>query len=171
MLLLLLAGGTYYLIEDKPNFTEQDIISDIKDKPTSPLKTNSSNKTNGKNTQKSDATPIKNNSPSAHALDYSITPTSETALGPVDLCMSFDQLHEQLGKEEKPSKLDNDGFTHYYYPDLEILVANGRVESVYSNSSKVQTKRGVRQGDRIGLQNNWFTEYFGQRTHVCGSKC
>lgn len=150
MLLLILAGGTYYLIEEQPHYTEQDIISDTKDKLNSPKKNKASDKVSEKTTKPADTKIANTNAASsAQMMDISTKPSTETALGPVDLCLSFDQLQGRLGKEEKPSKLDDSGFTHYYYPDWEIIVANGHVESLYSNSSRVQTKRGLRQGDSV----------------------
>ena len=154
VVLLLLAGGTYYLKEQKPVFTEQDIISNINEPKASASEAKVGNSAKKENLQleekkqKETAKPAKSSTTyKSQEADVSIRPSAETALGPVDLGMSYDQLQVRLGREEKPSKLDNDGFTHYYYPDLELVVGNGRVESVFSNSSLVQTKRGLRQGD------------------------
>ena len=177
MLLLILVGGTYYLMEDKPKFTEQDIISNIANKETSSLTSSNDSKTNNKATKKSASpTDVKTNSLSrsqsqsqpksnSNMLDLSTRPYTETALGPVDVSVPFDQLYGGLGSEEKPSKLDSDGFTHYYYPDLEILVANGHVESIYSNSSQVQTKRGVRQGDSVQDVLQKYGEPYGKTAY------
>ena len=192
MLLLILAGGTYYLMEEKPKFTEQDIISNIADKQTSSASSsavstgnnnthnnvtkNSAAQTNVKAAQNKSSAQSQSQYQSqsesrsvsgSQTLALSARPNSETAVGPVDLNVSFDQilLFGNLGQEEKPSKLDSDGFTHYYYPDLEILVANGHVESIYSNSSQVQTKRGVRQGDSVQDVLQKYGEPYGKTAY------
>ena len=185
VLLLLLAGGSYYLVEQKPVFTEQDIISDIKGAEASASEPNEGSQANNQRKQNSQSkaststkdenvqedvlvSPMSSTSSQNYETNLSIRPSVETALGPVDLGMPIEQLQGNLGRETKPSKLDNDGFTHYYYPDLELVVGNGRVESVFSNSNQVQTKRGLRQGDTVQEIIQTYGEPYG-KTEYNGS--
>ena len=73
---------------------------------------------------------------------------AEFGLGKVSLNDSLDKVHEVLGQEKK-TEPRADGSTAYVYDDLNVIVTNGIVTTLESNTGRVATIKGVSQGDSL----------------------
>jgi len=72
--------------------------------------------------------------------------SNELSFGSISIGMSQTGMYALL----LPSNLKVDGeFTRYPLPDLEVVTCNDSVVALVSNSSNVETKRGIRQGDSV----------------------
>ncbi|MBR2214671.1 MAG: hypothetical protein IJ849_02795 [Selenomonadaceae bacterium] len=68
------------------------------------------------------------------------------SLGGLDIGDSEQDVHDWLGKELEITDPQNSGHRHYNYPDMEVVITNGRVTGFVSRTDKVYTKQGIHQG-------------------------
>lgn len=78
----------------------------------------------------------------------SINSESDFGLGKVALGDTLDKVHENLGQETK-KEARNNGLTAYVYEDVNVIVNNGIVTALESNSELFATKLGVHQGSSL----------------------
>ena len=84
---------------------------------------------------------------SANNEKKAIVADSDLSLGGVALGYSIDQMHNILGRET--SIEDNGMYKFYNYSDIQVGIKDGKVDSLVSNSSVVETKRGIHQGSNL----------------------
>ena len=108
-----------------------------------------SNKNDGaKKVKTTYITPQSNNkNSSANNEKKAIVADSDLSLGGVALGYSIDQMHNILGRET--SIEDNGMYKFYNYSDIQVGIKDGKVDSLVSNSSVVETKRGIHQGSNL----------------------
>jgi len=74
---------------------------------------------------------------------------TDLSLGGMDIGLSLEDMHKVLGKENEAKDMDTPGYKRYYYNDIWVVVHDGKVSALESNSDKVKTKRGIAQGSKI----------------------
>ena len=84
---------------------------------------------------------------SANNKKKAVVADSDLSLGGVALGYSIDQMHNILGRET--SIEDNGMYKFYNYSDIQVGIKDGKVDSLVSNSSVVETKRGIHQGSNL----------------------
>lgn len=89
-----------------------------------------------------------NSQPGAATSQQSNVKT-DLSLGGLELGLSIDDMRKLLGKEKESKAMDTPGYTRYYYDDIWVVVHDGKISALESNSSKVVTKRGMAQGSKI----------------------
>ena len=68
------------------------------------------------------------------------------SLGGVDIGDSEKDVHDWLGKELEITDPQRSGHLRYNYPDMEVVITNGRVSGFVSRTDRVYTKQGIHQG-------------------------
>lgn len=82
--------------------------------------------------------------PSVYKIVYGNKIKTELSLGRLELGDKIDKMHEILGKET--SQRQDGDFEFYIYPNVEVIVRNGRIETLISKDDTVATKQGIRSG-------------------------
>ena len=96
---------------------------------------------------------------------------SDLSLGGLDLGLTIDDMHQLLGKEIKTEDLDTPGYKRYYYKDMWVVIHDGRVSALESDTDKVKTKRGLCQGAKLSAvidtygSNYTLSEYGGKNLY------
>lgn len=87
---------------------------------------------------------------------------SDLTLGDVSIGYNRDDVYSLLGKERKITDPDNTGHLRYQYPEMEVVITRGKVTGFVSNTAKVATPRGIRQGDSLQKVLNAYGEPYAQ---------
>lgn len=74
---------------------------------------------------------------------------TDLSLGGLDLGLSLEEMHKVLGQEKESKAMEKAGYRRYYYDDIWVVVHDGKVSALESNSDKVKTKRGIAQGAQL----------------------
>ncbi len=74
---------------------------------------------------------------------------TDLSLGGMDLGLSLEDMHKVLGQEKESKAMEKAGYRRYYYDDIWVVVHDGKVSALESNSGKVKTKRGIAQGAQL----------------------
>lgn len=74
--------------------------------------------------------------------------TSEMSLGDVSIGDSLKQVHGTLGIEKRIEKREN-GLVAYKYRDLNVIMKDGFVRALESNTNYANTKRDIHQGSSL----------------------
>lgn len=88
-----------------------------------------------------------------------VTSNSDLSLGGVALGCSIEQMHNILGRE---TSIEDKGMYKFYnYSDIQVGIKDGKVDSLVSNSSAVETKRGIHQGSNFqDVLNKYGNNYY-----------
>ena len=89
-------------------------------------------------------------SPTAKQSDDKKTPVvnSDLSLGGIELCYSVDKVHEILGQEKSQENM-KEGRVRYKYGTMNVIISQGNVDALESDSDSVETKRGIHQGSTL----------------------
>ena len=115
-----------------------------------------------KNAQKED---VVHPPTSTENTSYSSIGSTAVGLGAVSVGSSYESVKSKLGGEIKSFSIDNDGYTHHYFRDVEVLVSKDKIVAVFSNSSHVATKGNVRQGDSLKKVLDAYGKPYAQSTY------
>ena len=119
VILLIIFSGLYFIFNDNDSPKNSKSIS------------NTSNVTNS----------------SINNEKKAIVADSDLSLGGVALGYSINQMHDILGRE---TSIDDKGtYKFYNYSDIQVGIKNDKVDALVSNSSDVETKRGIRQSSTL----------------------
>ncbi|MBR4694770.1 MAG: hypothetical protein IKO94_01675, partial [Selenomonadaceae bacterium] len=99
-------------------------------------------------TQETNPKPQAESTSHAPTAKSSINSDSDFGLGKVALGDTLDKVHEKLGQEITREAREN-GRTVYVYKDVNVIVNNGIVTTLESNSELFATKLGVHQGSSL----------------------
>ncbi len=75
--------------------------------------------------------------------------SSDLGLGGICIGDRKKDVQALYGKEQKITDPYKNGHLHYFYSDIEVVIANGIVTGFVSNSPQVCTKRGIHEGSTL----------------------
>lgn len=75
--------------------------------------------------------------------------SSDLGLGGICIGDRKKDVQALYGKEQKITDPYKNGHLHYFYSDIEVVIANGIVTGFVSNSPQVRTKRGIHEGSTL----------------------
>lgn len=74
---------------------------------------------------------------------------NDVSIGDVSISCSVEEMHRNIGKEKTIKRENNSKKTTYQYDDLDVVVIDGKVVGFVSNTSRLATPRGIKQGDML----------------------
>lgn len=74
---------------------------------------------------------------------------TDLSLGGLELGMPIDEMYKMLGKEKQSKPAEYPNSTRYYYDDIWVVISDGKICGLASNTSLVKTKQGIGQGTNI----------------------
>ena len=72
----------------------------------------------------------------------------DLGLGKVNIDDTIDAVHQKLGQETKVESRDN-GRSSYVFDDINVIINNGIVSAIESNSNKFATIKGIHQDSSL----------------------
>lgn len=114
---------------------------------------------NSNQTAKKSVAKVSSTANPASTEKKAIIADSDLSLGGVALGYSINQMHDIFGKE---TSIDDKGtYKFYNYSDIQVGIKNDKVDALVSNSSAVETKRGIRQGSTLqDVLNKYGDNYY-----------